>query len=70
MLTFSERIQAVEALLTTIAYKYSNEIASDAELDAAINDLWDQIDALKDRVKILENNVDITRENLSTANGQ
>jgi len=69
MLTFSERIEAVEALLATITYKYSNELRTDDELDAAITELWDRIYAIKARVKNLQDTLNITRENLSTANG-
>jgi len=69
MLTFSERISAVEALLATIAHDYSTALSTDAELAAVIDGIGDRVKVIKERVKTLENAINITRENLSTANG-
>jgi len=69
MLTFDERMDNLEALLSIVAFKYSNEIATDDELDAAVTEIWDRVDSIKHRTKVIENALAATREILSTANG-
>jgi len=69
MLTFSERMDNVEALMSIIAFEYSNEIATDDELDAAVTEIWDRVDSIRHRLKVIENTLLNTREILSTANG-
>ena len=68
MLTFSERMDNLEALLSAISFEYS-KIATDDELDAAVTEIWDRVDSVKERTKVIENTLNINREILSTANG-
>jgi len=60
----------LEALLSIISFKYSNEIATNDELNAAVEEIWDRVDSIKHRTKVIENTLNNTREILSTANGQ
>ena len=69
MLTFDERMDNLESLLSIIAFKYNNEVATSDELDAAVTEIWDRVDSIKHRTKIIENTLNTIREILSTANG-
>jgi len=69
MLTFEERIDTIEAFLTQIEFRYSNELATSAELNATVQEIWDHVDLIKTRIKAIENTANITGEILSTANG-
>ena len=69
MLTFGERMDNLEALLSTIAFGCSNAVATSDELDAATTEIWDRIDSAKHRLKIVENTLNIIRDIISTANG-
>jgi hypothetical protein len=59
----------LEALLSIIAFEYNNELATDDELDAAVDEIWNRVDSVKHRTKEIENALGITGEILSTANG-
>ena len=69
MLTFSERMDALDSLLAIIAFMYTNEVATSEELDAAVTEIWDRVDDIKQRTKVIENNLAILEEILSNANG-
>lgn len=69
MLTFNERMDSLEALLSIIAFGCSNEIATSDEIDAAVTEIWDRIDSAKHRLKVVENTLNIIRDIISSANG-
>ena len=69
MLTFNERMDNLEAVISIIAFKYSNEIATDDELDAAVTEIWNGVDSIKHRLKVIENTLINIRDILDTANG-
>ena len=69
MLTFEERMDSLEALLQIIAFKYSNETATNSDRAAAVEEIWNEIDSIKDTVEEIETQLNTIREILSEANG-
>jgi hypothetical protein len=68
-LTFDERMDALEALMTRVANDAS-DLATDDEIDAVVTQIFDEtIQDLRDRTTALKNNLDIVERTISTANG-
>ena len=67
MLDFSSRMDALEQLTVIINNKCSTEAATYDELDAAITEIWDRVDSIKERTKVLENTLAIVEETLTAA---
>jgi lipid II:glycine glycyltransferase (peptidoglycan interpeptide bridge formation enzyme) len=68
MLTFSERMDNLEAVLTLLSNEYNN-LPTYAELDAAVEEIWESLDNLTMEIRILENNIGLVQETIAAAQG-
>ena len=68
MLTFEERMNNIEAVLTLLANTY-NELPTYAELDAAVSEIWDSLEDLTTEIKVLENNISLVSQTIAAAQG-
>jgi len=67
-LTFEERIERIEALAVKISNDF-NKIRTEAELDAVVVQVFDELDDLENRLKTLKTNLAMVNATISTTNG-
>ena len=67
-LTFDERMDRMEAL-TVKVYNDTIKLRTEKELDAVVDEIFDVLDDLENRLKALSNNLDIVEKTITTANG-
>jgi archaellum component FlaC len=68
MLTFSERMDNLEAVLTLLANVY-NALPTHDELDAAVTEIWDKLEDLNTEITVLENNTSLVSQTIAAAQG-
>jgi hypothetical protein len=68
MLTFSERMDNLEAVLTLLVNEYNN-LPTYIELDAAITEIWDSLEDFTTEIKVLETNTGLVSETIAAAQG-
>ena len=66
MLTVTERLDNIEALLTNIFNRY-NKLATDDELGAVSDEIFDEIDSLRTRIKVMEENTNMVKNIIDPA---
>lgn len=69
MLTFSERMDNLEAVLTLLANTY-NALPTYLELDAAVTEIWDKLNDLTTEITVLENNTSLVSQTIAAAQGR
>ena len=67
-LTFDERMDRIESLAVKISNDFG-KIRTEDELDAVVDQVFDELDDLENRLKALETNLDMVNATISTANG-
>jgi hypothetical protein len=59
----------LEAVLVLLANRYNN-LPTYLELDAAVEEIWDQLETLTTEVEVLENNTSLVSQTIAAAQGQ
>jgi hypothetical protein len=67
MVDFNDRMDSLEALITIVTNKYSLDTMKFLESNAAITEIWNQIDDIKERLEIVEDQIKLQREILLSA---
>ena len=67
-LTPTERMDRIEALITKLEFDVT-KLRTEDELDVVVTDVFDDLQALENRITALENNLDMVEKTVSQDNG-
>jgi archaellum component FlaC len=67
-ITFDERIERIESLFVKV-YNDASKLRTEKELDAAVDQVFNELDDLENRITALENNLNMVEKTISTTNG-